>query len=181
MKRPNRYPSLFSIGLLLALWPAWAVADFEADYRRGFRAYTADDLTTAIEALARAADGGHPQAQALLGFIFDKAEDNAEAMRYYRMAADQGDPAGEYGVSTLYLAGEGVEKDEAEGVRWMSMAAEQGYGPAVEVMAEAYLEGAMGVAPDREEALRLLRLGAEQGYESARRRLSSLESGKVGE
>jgi len=181
MKRPSLFPILSFFGLLLALWAAWAAADPEADYQRGLRAYSGDDLITAMEVLGRAADAGHPQAQALLGYIFDKAEDNAAAMRYYRMAADQGDPAGEYGVASLYFTGEGVEKDETEGVRWMSLAAERGYGPAIEVMAEAYLNGAFGLTPSREEALRLLRLGVEQGYEPARRRLSALEAGKVDE
>lgn len=179
--RLNVFPSLFLSGLLFALCVGGAAADPEADYQRGFRAYSEEDLITAMEVLGRAADAGHPRAQALLGYIFDKAEDNAAAMRYYRMAADQGDPAGDYGVASLYLAGEGVDKDQAEGVRWMSMAAEKGYGPAVQVMAEAYLDGSLGVTPDREEALRLLRLAAAQGYESARRRLSSLEGGKAGE
>jgi TPR repeat protein len=180
MNRPNRYPLLPLCGLIFYLCAGAAASDPERDYQRGFKAYAQEDLIGAMEALGQAADAGHPKAQALLGYIFDKAEQDAEAMRYYRLAADQGDPAGEYGVATLYAAGEGVEKDDAEALRWFSMAAEKGHGPAIDVLADAYLQGALGLEPDREEALRLLRMGAAEGYEPARRKLLSLEAGEGG-
>jgi len=180
MNRRNLYSALFPWGLTLVLWASIAMGDPESDYQRGLKAYTAEDLIGAMEALGQAADAGHARAQALLGYIFDKAEENAEAMRYYRMAADQGDPAGEYGVATLYVAGEGVEKDDAEAVRWFTMAADKGHGPAIDVLADAYLEGALGLAPDREEALRLLRTGAAHGYQPARQKLLSLEAEEGG-
>ena len=75
MYSPNLYPGPLFFGLLLTLWTSAAIADPEADYRRGLRAFTEDDLIVAMEVLGQASDAGHSQAQALLGYIFDKAEE----------------------------------------------------------------------------------------------------------
>lgn len=167
-------------GLSLALWSGWLAADAESDYQRGLKAFEEENLILAMQSLGRAASAGHAKAQALLAYIHDKAEEDAQALRYYRMAADQGDPAGEFGLGTLYAAGEGVARDQAQALHWFQRAADQGYGPALEVLADAYLEGALGLEPDRETAIQLLRRAAAEGYEPARRKLETLEAGKDG-
>lgn len=151
-----------------------AVADPEADYRAGFNAYLIEDLPNAMMFLGKAADAGHAKAQSLLGYIYDKAEENQEALRYYRMSASQGDSAGEYGLGALYASGEGVERNYREAVRWFAKAVEQGHGPAIAVLATSYLEGGLGLEEDRDKALNLLRRGAALGDESARQHLKRL-------
>ena len=55
------------------------------------------------------------------------SQDLAEAVRWYRMAAEQGHERAQFSLGALYLAGEaGVLKDAAEAARWYRMAAEQG-------------------------------------------------------
>ena len=53
-------------------------------------------------------------------------QDDAEAVRWYRLAAEQGDANAQYNLGVRYGAGEGVPPDDAEAVRWFRLAAEQG-------------------------------------------------------
>jgi TPR repeat protein len=170
----HRIRWLAATGLLLGLAAASAKADPEADYALGFKAYKEEDLVVAMSSLERAAEAGHPQAQALLGYILDKAEDNEAAAGYYRMAADQGNAEGAYWLAALYAKGEGVPKDYSEAFRWFLVAAEAGYGPAIEVVANAYLKGELGQGRDREKAEHWLQRGVDAGYEPAKTKLERL-------
>ena len=94
------------------------------------------------------------------------AKDQQEAVRWYRMAADQGDAAAQYSLGWAYNHGEGVAKDQQEAVRWWRMAAEQGYAVAQTNLGVAYDNGE-GVAKDQQEAVRWYRMAADQGYAKA--------------
>ena len=54
-------------------------------------------------------------------------KDEAEGVRWYRMAAEQGLAGAQFNLGVMYDNGRGVLKDEAEAVRWYRMAAEQGH------------------------------------------------------
>ena len=58
------------------------------------------------------------------------AQDYAEAVTWYRKAAEQGYAAAQNNLGSMYLNGRGVGQDDAEAVSWFRKAAEQGYGPA---------------------------------------------------
>ena len=53
-------------------------------------------------------------------------EDDAEAVRWYRLAAEQGYAGAQNNLGIMYATGRGVPEDDAEAVRWYRMAAEQG-------------------------------------------------------
>ena len=53
-------------------------------------------------------------------------KDEAEAVRWYRLAAEQGYAIAQHNLGVMYDKGEGVLKDDAEAVRWYRLAAEQG-------------------------------------------------------
>ena len=55
-------------------------------------------------------------------------KDDAEAVRWYRLAADQGLAVAQNSLGFMYANGEGVLKDDAEAVRWFRLAADQGDG-----------------------------------------------------
>ena len=55
------------------------------------------------------------------------AKDAAEAVKWYRKAAEQGFAAAQYNLGVCYYSGEGVAKDAAEAVKWFRKAAEQGF------------------------------------------------------
>ena len=91
------------------------------------------------------------------------AQDDAEAVKWYRQAAEQGYARGQVSLGGMYESGRGVVKDEAEALRWYRQAAERGHAPGQEKLASMYEEG-RGVAKDEAEAVRWYRKAAEQGY-----------------
>ena len=50
-----------------------------------------------------------------------------EAVRWYRLAAEQGLASGQKNLGTMYEFGRGVQRSLTEAVRWYRLAAEQGY------------------------------------------------------
>ena len=66
--------------------------------------------------------------------------DDAQAVAWYRKAADQGNGDGQFGLGLRYLEGRGVPKDKPQGIAWIRNAAEQG-----NAFAEFYLGIAYGV------------------------------------
>jgi TPR repeat protein len=58
------------------------------------------------------------------------SQDDAEALRWYRLAADRGYAPAECRVGEMYEAGRGGSRDIAEAVRWYSRAAGQGFASA---------------------------------------------------
>ena len=54
-------------------------------------------------------------------------EDDAEAVRWLRLAADQGHADAQHNLGWMYANGEGVPEDDAEAARWYRLAADQGH------------------------------------------------------
>ena len=74
-------------------------------------------------------------------------QDNAEAVRWYRLAAGQGDASAQSNLGFMYQEGRGVPQDNAEAVRWYRLAAGQGHAMAQHNLAASYAVGA-GVPQD---------------------------------
>ena len=93
-------------------------------------AYDRGDYETAAVHLHVAAELGNAWAQNNLGVMYQNGEgvpqDDAEAVRWYRLAAEQGDADAQNNLGVMYQNGEGVPQDDAEAVRWYRLAAEQG-------------------------------------------------------
>ena len=89
-------------------------------------------------------------------------KDAAEAVRWFHLAAEQGDATAQFNLGFMYANGEGVPKDAAEAVRWYRLAAEQGLAIAQFNLGNMYANG-RGVLKDDAEAVRWYRLAAEQG------------------
>ena len=56
--------------------------------------------------------------------------DDAQAVRWYRKAADQDYPPAQYSLGVMYANGRGVPRDDSHAMTWYRKAAEQGYVPA---------------------------------------------------
>ncbi|MGQ0524699.1 MAG: tetratricopeptide repeat protein [Betaproteobacteria bacterium] len=157
----------------------WATADVRAapeeDFRAGSRAFNSGDVVQAMALLKKSADAGHAPSQSLLGYILDKAEFNDEAVTYYRKAAAQNDPDGQFGLGAMYANGEGVKRDFVEARKWITLAAEKGHGGAINALAQAYISGDLGIEESERnsaEALRWIRRAAESGHLPAMERLA---------
>ena len=86
--------------------------------------------------------------------------------------AERGDPAAQYALGMIYVAGDGVAADPARARQWMHESAEQGYAPAQYELGSFYtLEGPQ---QDFTRAADWLRRAAEQNYLRAQTSLGML-------
>lgn len=53
-------------------------------------------------------------------------EDDIEAVRLWRLAAEQGFAGAQTNLGIMYVNGDGVPKDDVEALRWFNIAAENG-------------------------------------------------------
>jgi len=97
------------------------------------------------------------------------SEDYAEAMRWFRKAADQGNADAQYNVGELYEVGQGVPQDYAEAMRWFRKAADQGNATAQYNVGMLYEDAGLRdpTGQDNVEAMRWFRKAADQGYTDA--------------
>ncbi len=139
------------------------------DFGDMFGAATRGDRA-ALKYLEGLANSSDPAAQLDLGWMYENGEgvakDLAQAVRWYRKAADQGMDRAQYNLGVMYLAGEGLSKDPAEALSWFRKAAEQGHADAQINMGAMYYSG-IGVAKDDAQAAEWYRKAAEQGYGGA--------------
>ena len=75
-----------------------------------------------------------PVAQVMFGAMYEHGtgvpQDHTEAMRLFRLAADQGYAVAQYNLGRMYVEGRAVPQDYTEAARLLKLAADQGYQPA---------------------------------------------------
>jgi TPR repeat protein len=59
-------------------------------------------------------------------------QDDAEAIKWYTLGANQGDAFAQYGLGLMFRNGYGVEPDVVEAYKWLYLAAQQGHGKAAD-------------------------------------------------
>jgi TPR repeat protein len=92
----------------------------------------------ALASLQAKAEHGDTRAQLMLAMDYEEGgdgfrEDKAEAFKWFRRAADQGDVLGQFAI--------GARLHGAEGVRWLRLASERGLPVAQQYLANCYAEG----------------------------------------
>ena len=148
-----------------------------------------------ITEIRRQAEQGSAEAQIRLGFMYKSGrwvpQDDAEAERWFRLAAEQddpeatrwfllaieplpaaelrlaaeqGDPEAQFDLGFMYQSGRLGAPIAAEAERWYRRAADQGHARAQFLLGRMYAFGhwPSGVPPDAAESIRLLRMAAEQ-------------------
>lgn len=144
----------------------WTVAEDQEHY--------ADQL----QALLPQGNRGVAKAQSQIGDMYaggqGVTQDYAEAMKWYRKAAEQGDTAAEQAIARMYQQGWGVKKDEAEWLKWLTKAAKQGDSDAQFWLANAYDHQTDML--NYREALKWWRKAAEQNYTGAAIQLAGMYS-----
>lgn len=122
---------------------------------RAEAAFQTGDLIVAMGLFRRAADAGHAPAQARLADLLDAAEQDEEAVAWYRLAAAQNDADGEFGLGRMLAHGEGVKRDVDEALKWYRRAVQKNHVRAIEALARATRSGDLGLARNPAEANRL--------------------------
>lgn len=90
-------------------------------------------------------------------------QDNKEAVKWYRKAAEQGLAKAQYNIGVAYKRGNGVGQDSKEALNWFRRAAEQGDVRAQNSLGFMYRNG-LGVPQDYKEAIRLYHIAAKEGF-----------------
>ena len=91
-------------------------------------------------------------------------KDLAEAVKWYRMAAEQGLAEAAFELSKCYTFGFGVRKNRVTAGKWLRKAAEQGHVTAMFLHGHWLLrEEGGGVGYDPREAVKWFRRAAEKG------------------
>jgi predicted aspartyl protease len=98
------------------------------------------------------------------------AQNDAQATRWFKAAADKGLPEAQYNLGWQYDNGRGVAQDYKEAARWYEAAARQGLAIPQTALGSMYLDG-LGVPKDHKEAVRWWRAAANQGYAPAQREM----------
>lgn len=115
---------------------------------RGFerdRAKADEMIRTALPAVQKFADEGRGWAQSDIGSLYEDGlvlpRDYAEAIYWYRSAAEQGYPGAQTNLGVMYARGLGVSTSRKTAIEWFQRAAKQG-----DIAAIRNLE-AMGISP----------------------------------
>ena len=95
-------------------------------------------------------------------------EDDKEAVKWYRKAAEQGLVGAQYNLGQMYYKGEGAPKDFKEAVKWYRKAAEQGGVYAQVSLGYMYVNGE-GVPEDLVTAYAWWNIAAANGNARAKR------------
>jgi TPR repeat protein len=117
--------------------------------------------------------GDEPDKYGLSSFFQVGPTDPIEGVRWFRKAAVQGDPDGQYRLGSAYAYGVGVREDKSEAAKWYLKAAEQGLAIAQYMLGHAYETGE-GVPKDEIEAYAYFNLAGVTN-EGARKRIASME------
>ena len=94
------------------------------------------------------------------------AQDNMEALKWYRKAAEQNYAPAQSNLGYCYEYGRGVAKDDAEALKWYRKAADQNYAIAQFWLGGNYYFG-FGVEQDYAEAVKWYRKAVEQNHDPA--------------
>jgi TPR repeat protein len=105
------------------------------------------------------------KAEAVLGEIFDKGNgveaDYTEAVKWYRLAAREGDEDSAIRLAAILFSGKGVAHDVPEAIRLWTWAADKGNAFAQFSLAQRYADGA-GVPRDLSKARELFVLAGKK-------------------
>lgn len=90
------------------------------------------------------------------------SENYAEALDWYRQAAEKGNARAINNIGVLYEWGNGVNQDYSEAMKYYKKAAEKGFAVSMSNIGRLYVQG-HGVAQDYNEALSWYKKAAEKG------------------
>ena len=131
--------------------------------------------------LARESSGkGSRYGQFMLGTLYHcgiggVAQDYAQALAFYRLAAAQNFVEAQLSLGVMYYTGDGVARDHAEALRWYQLAAAQGHPMALYNVATCYEHG-QGVRKNKAAAIRWYKRAQAAGDTDAADQLRRLHA-----
>lgn len=118
----------------------------------GIAAYDESEFKKAFDILMPLAKMGNPQAQKIIAHMYGLGQgvemNNTEAIKWYRLPAELGDPVAQNNLASILL-----DDDHEEAMHWYHKAAEQNFPFAQEVLGDIY-SGDMNLPSDSEKKFR---------------------------
>jgi TPR repeat protein len=141
---------------------------------------TADDIKTALRYFRRGADGNCAIGQFRLGqyHYYAPSPDYPEAAYWLSLAAENGDPSGQFLLGEMLREGKGLRRDPVAAHRWLLHAAGNGDAAAMYSIGILFEQGD-GVARSQEEAISWIKKARDAGFSAAREWLDIWEYGTV--
>ena len=148
------------------------------DWGRGLFAGTSKhdpDITLSFECFSRAISLGSQEALSFVsgygtGLVTEKHAPLDVVIKWYTIAAEQGNHEAQRNLGYVYLKGKGVGKDVGKAFELYSKAAEQGNMVAQRMLGHMYFKG-IGVGQDYAKAFEWFQKGASQGCAYSQERL----------
>jgi uncharacterized protein len=160
------------LGLVSAAAPARAgeIDEAVAAAHRG-------DYAAALKRLLPLAEKGDARAQFDVGFMhaygWGFQRNPAEAIAWYRLAADQGLSVAQHFLGLAYVNGEGVRPNDETAARWLGRAAAQGFAQSQYLLGLMLLDG-RGVQQDVVQGYAWIVMAGQGGVRSAGRTVQRL-------
>jgi hypothetical protein len=138
------------------------------------------DAARSLELARESSEKGSRYGQNTLGLLYKYglggvAQDYAQAVALYRLAAAQNLDEAQYSLGVMYGEGRGVAQDDAEALRLFQLAAAQGLPAALFNVAVCHEYG-RGVRKNRAEVIRWYRRAQAAGYTAAAFALQKLRA-----
>lgn len=103
----------------------------------------------------------------------EKAQNYAEAMKWYKLSAEKGSAKAMYNVGFMYYKGQSVAQNYTEAMSWFKKSADKGIELAMFNIGAMYYNG-LGVAKNEAEARMWFQKAADKGSEDAKKALQQL-------
>ena len=175
LRTPMINAALAFLILVLALAGSAAAAELDAAVAAAQRG----EYATALRGLSPLAEGGDARAQFDVGFMHSQGwgvpQDPAEAIRWYRKAANQGLQVAQHFLGMAFVKGDGVQRDYTEAARWFARAATQGFPQAQYILGLMTING-RGVPKDVVQAYALFYMSGQGGVRPAARAAQTVKS-----
>jgi uncharacterized protein len=163
--------------LLLGLSLSLATPAAAGELDEGVAAAHRGEYAAALKHLTPLAEKGDARAQFDVGFMhaygWGFQRNPAEAIAWYRMAADQGLGVAQHFLGLAYANGEGVRPSDEDAVRWFSRAAAQGFASAQYMLGLMLLDG-RGLQQDAVQGYAWIVMSGQGGVRSAGRTVQRL-------
>ena len=125
-----------------------------------------DSVDPLSEHLKRAHEGD-AEAQSALAYMYAKGinttKDEAEALKWYEVAARQDHAGSQYNLGVMYARGRGVVQDHAKALKYYQQAAQQGESAAQATLGVMYMKG-VGTEKDEKAAFDWCFRAAKRGH-----------------
>lgn len=155
----------FIFGIIFLWWSTCVLASYE----EGRKAYNNGNYAEALKQwkpLAQQGDVSQHSLGTLYSNGYGVAQDDVQAIEWYRKAAEQGFSDAQFNLGVMYDYGAGIAEDPVQAVVWYRKAAEQGLADAQYTLGAMYDTG-RGIAKDHLQAMTWLHKAANQKFDKA--------------